>query len=108
MDRTGLSTFLRVYRQKHNLSREALAEILDISDSYLAALELGTRKPSYDTLLKIINTLKVPADDVLGTDGYVGKINQAVELSAKLDALDPPIRQYAIATLRLILTHFSK
>ena len=54
MGKTGVSSFLRRYRSKHGLSREALAEKLDISDSYLAALELGTRKPSYDTLLKIV------------------------------------------------------
>ena len=80
MGKTGVSSFLRRYRSKYGLSREALAEKLDISDSYLAALELGTRKPSYDTLLKIVNTLEVLADSVIGTDGYVGKLEEKSEI----------------------------
>ena len=99
---------MRRYRSKHGLSREALAEKLDISDSYLAALELGTRKPSYDTLLKIVNTLEVSADSVIGTDGYVGKLEEKSEISIALDKLDPPVRKYVLAALKLILDHFSK
>ena len=108
MGKTGVSSFLRRYRSKHGLSREALAEKLDISDSYLAALELGTRKPSYDTLLKIVNTLEVSADSVIGTEGYVGKLEEKSEISIALDKLDPPVRKYALAALKLILDHFSK
>lgn len=108
MGKTGVSSFLRRYRSKHGLSREALAEKLDISDSYLAALELGTRKPSYDTLLKIVNTLEVSADSVIGTDGYVGKLEEKSEISIALDKLDPPVRKYVLAALKLILDHFSK
>lgn len=37
MGKTGVSSFLRRYRSKHGLSREALAEKLDISDSYYGA-----------------------------------------------------------------------
>ena len=87
MGKTGVSSFLRRYRSKHGLSREALAEKLDISDSYLAALELGTRKPSYDTLLKIVNTLEVSVDSVIGTDGYVGKLEEKSEISIALNKL---------------------
>ena len=57
--------------------------------------------------LKIINTLKVSADEALGTDSYIGKINDATELSAKLDKLNPLHRDYASATLKLIVEYFS-
>lgn len=107
MKKSGMGKFLRQYRHEHNLSREALAETLNISDSYLAALELGTRKPAYDTLVNVINILKVSADDILGTDGHIGKINEAAELSEKLSRLDSSHRQYAVAALQLILDSFS-
>ena len=62
---SGIGNFLRQYRQNNNLSRESFAEMLDISVAFLAAIELGTKKPAYDTLIKIINTLKVSADEAL-------------------------------------------
>lgn len=108
MEKSGIGIFLRQYRISNHLSREALAETLDISDAYLAALELGTRKPAYDTLVKIINTLKVSADDVLGVDGYVGKLHEAADLSAQLSKLDANHSRYAVAALKLILESFSK
>lgn len=107
MSKNGISGFLRDYRSEHNLSREALAEILDISDSYLAALELGKRKPAYGTLMNIINTLRVSADVVLGTDGHIGKINEATELFNDLNKLDTYHRQYAIEALKLMVACFS-
>lgn len=103
---SGIGNFLRQYRQNNNLSRESFAEMLDISVAFLAAIELGTKKPAYDTLIKIINTLKVSADEALGTDSYIG-INDATELSAKLDKLNPLHRDYASATLKLIVEYFS-
>jgi len=51
---SGIGNFLRQYRQNNNLSRESFAEMLDISVAFLAAIELGTKKPAYDTLIKII------------------------------------------------------
>lgn len=50
---SGIGNFLRQYRQNNNLSRESFAEMLDISVAFLAAIELGTKKPAYDTLIKI-------------------------------------------------------
>lgn len=49
---SGIGNFLRQYRQNNNLSRESFAEMLDISVAFLAAIELGTKKPAYDTLIK--------------------------------------------------------
>lgn len=50
---SGIGNFLRQNRQNNNLSRESFAEMLDISVAFLAAIELGTKKPAYDTLIKI-------------------------------------------------------
>ncbi len=108
MKPSGIGLFLRRYRHENNLSREAFAEMLDISVAFLAAIELGSKKPAYDTLIKIINTLKVSADEALGTDSYVGKLNNATELSIKLDKLNPLHRDYAEATLKLIVEYFSE
>ena len=48
---SGIGNFLRQYRQNNNLSRESFAEMLDISVAFLAAIELGTKKPAYDYFL---------------------------------------------------------
>ena len=68
---------------------------------------LGPNGSGKTTLIKIINTLKVSADEALGTDSYIGKMNDATELSAKLDKLNPLHRDYASAALKLIVEYFS-
>lgn len=107
MKPTGIGSFLRQYRHKNNLSREACAEMLGISTAFLASIELGSKKPGYDTLINIINVLKVSADDALGTDSYIGKISEATELSIKLDKLDSLHRDYVTSSLRLFIEYFS-
>lgn len=62
MKSSGIGNFLRQYRQNNNLSRESFAEMLDISVAFLAAIELGTKKPAYDTLIKIIENCKCKLD----------------------------------------------
>ena len=69
----GFGQFLKSYRKEKKMTRADLSDILDVSESYLGLLERGERKPSYTLLIKVVKTLHVSADEVIGIDSYVGR-----------------------------------
>ena len=56
---------IRATRKSKNLTIEALSELIDISPSFLGALERGDSSPSIDTLMRICKVLDVSADSIL-------------------------------------------
>lgn len=56
---------IRAERERLNLTREKLAEIIGLSPFYIGQLERGDRKMSVDTLVKISNSLHVSVDYIL-------------------------------------------
>jgi transcriptional regulator with XRE-family HTH domain len=50
---------LREHRQDKRLSRRALAEIIDISPTTLANIELGTHDPTLWSLARIVDALSI-------------------------------------------------
>ncbi|MFA7673014.1 MAG: helix-turn-helix transcriptional regulator [Clostridia bacterium] len=57
----------RVHDQRtiKGISQEKLAEICDVSTSYVGLIERGERKPSLEILLAIANTLHIGTDALL-------------------------------------------
>ena len=53
---------LRRYRKKQHLSQLTIAERIGKSPSYLSYLESGSKHPSLETLVNIINVLGASAD----------------------------------------------
>ena len=93
-------------RLAHHLSQSEFAELLEISDSTLASLERGSRKPSYDMLINIIKKLKVSADEALGLDGYLQQELEISALSKSLEALDDRHKKYALKNIELMIHFF--
>ncbi len=56
---------IRMYRKKRGLTQEGLAEMCELSTNYIGMLERAEKAPSLNTLLNIINALKVSADMLL-------------------------------------------
>lgn len=52
-------------REKRNYTQEKLAEMLEISPRQLQRIEKDEEKTKITTLKKIINTLKIPDEEVL-------------------------------------------
>jgi transcriptional regulator with XRE-family HTH domain len=64
LDQTSdfIGTRIRKLRESNQLSRESLADILGLSDSYIGLIERGTRGITISNLLKIANYFNVPLD----------------------------------------------
>ena len=68
MDYTMLGRRIRRYRIEKHLTQEQLAEVADVSASFLGHIERGTRVTSLATLMKLCAALTVTPNDLLGDD----------------------------------------
>ncbi|MBM6869808.1 helix-turn-helix transcriptional regulator [Pseudoflavonifractor phocaeensis] len=65
IDYTLLGKNVRNLRHMRGYSQEHLAEMCDISTSFLGHIERGTRKMSLETMMALVNALKVTPDMLL-------------------------------------------
>ena len=65
MDYKRLGNRIREERLRLNLTQAALAEAIDISDTYMGAIERGERSLTLDTLVRLVNRLGVTVDYML-------------------------------------------
>ena len=73
--RKVLSFNMKLHRKKLGLSQAKLAELVDVSDNYIALLETGRRFPSISTLELLSTALKIDILDLFST--------KPIELAAK-------------------------
>ena len=94
-------------RLKMRMKREQLAEKCDISVSYIAHIERGTKSLSLETAVKVSNVLDVSLDylilDELDSDS---RIFSALE--TEISALSPAKRKTFIKFARLILKNINE
>ena len=58
---------IKLYRQTKGLTQERLAELVNVSSSYIGYLERGIRAPSLDLLARIGDILEVEPTALLNT-----------------------------------------
>ncbi len=102
---TQIGARIREKREILKLSREKLAEVIDISPQFLAEIELGRRGMSSLTLYKICNTLSVSADYIVLGRKESNDLTKANEL---LSNLDPKYLPYAEDLLKTLILAVNK
>ena len=65
MDKEQIGLKIKLERTKQNLAQEQLAELADISSSYLSAIERGKQSISLDYTNRIAEALKIPVNELL-------------------------------------------
>ena len=65
MDYKRLGERIREERKRLSLTQAELAEAIDISDTYMGAIERGERSLTLDTLVRLVNRLGVTVDYML-------------------------------------------
>ncbi len=65
LDFKNIGAKIRLERENLNLTREKLAELLDLSPYYIGQIERGERKMSVETLVNISKILHVSIDYLL-------------------------------------------
>jgi len=108
MDYCKLGSRIKEERHKLHLTQAQLAEAVDISDTYMGAIERGERCVTLDTLLRIVEVLGVTVDFLLSdyvSDTDANIINQFRQI-IYCQSLER--KQMAIGMLRTLFTYLDK
>ena len=93
---------IRTYRMKKKLRQEDLAELTELSVTYIGMVERGEKIPALETFIKILNALEVSADVILADvlkNGYEIKGSLLKEQLSTLSQADREKVYDVIATL---------
>jgi transcriptional regulator with XRE-family HTH domain len=77
-----LGSILKTARNAKGLTREQLAEIINITPRYLMSIENENKKPSYDVLFRLVRELNISADTIFYPENQYAntKIEQLIRL----------------------------
>lgn len=89
-----------------NLTQAALAEAVDISDTYIGAIERGERSLTLDTLVRIVGRFGVTVDYMLADSVSDCDLNILEQFKQITDRQPLERKQLAIKVLRTIFSHF--
>jgi transcriptional regulator with XRE-family HTH domain len=108
MDYKRLGERIREERLRLNLTQAQLAEAIDISDTYMGAIERGERSLTLDTLVRLVNRLGVTVDYMLSDSVSDSDANIMNQFKQIMDQQPLERKQMAINVLRTIFTYFDR
>ena len=108
MDYKRLGTRIREERKRLNLTQAQLAEAIDISDTYMGAIERGERSLTLDTLVNLVNRLGVTIDYLLADSVSDSDTNIMEQFKQIVDGQPLERKQMAINVLRTIFSYFEE
>ena len=103
MDKTALGQKIRQVRKRRGYTQRALAQIADVGGAYLGEVERGTKMPSLNMFIRLIEALDVSADYILRDELTSGKEYIYDEITQKLKNLTPKQRKTAADILDAFL-----
>ena len=106
MDYKRLGTRIREERKRLNLTQAQLAEDIDISDTYMGAIERGERSLTLDTLARLANRLGVTIDYLLSDSVSDTDSNIMDQFKQIMDGQPMERKKMAINVLRAIFAYF--
>lgn len=108
MDYKRLGERIREERLKLNLTQAKLAEAVDISDTYMGAIERGERSLTLDTLVRLANRLGVTVDYLLSDSVADNDSNITAQFRQIIDNQPLERKQMAINVLRTMFAYFEQ
>ena len=97
-----LGSILRELREENHLTREQVADRTDIGLRHVAAIELGEKNPSVDSLYRLIRGIGVPSDRIFYPELFE-KNPDLDRASRLLVSCTPKQRQLVIAFIEMLL-----
>ena len=105
MDKLALSKKLREARLRKGYTQEVLAEKAEIGAMYLGEIERGSKMPSLNIFIKLVEALDISADYILRDELSSGMAFVLDEITNKLIDLTPRQRKTAIDILDAYLNN---
>ena len=108
MDYKRLGKRIREERLRLNLTQAQLAESIDISDTYMGAIERGERSLTLNTLVRLVSRLGVTVDYMLSDSVSDNDMNIMEQFKQIIDGQSLERKQMAIGILRTIFSYLDK
>ncbi len=108
MNYKKLGKRIREERLRLNLTQAQLAEAIDISDTYMGAIERGERSLTLDTLVRLVNRLGVTVDYLLSDSVSDSDSNIMEQFKQIIDNQPLEKKQMAVQVLRAIFSYIDK
>ena len=96
---------IQEFRKKKGMTQEELSEIIDISPHSLSALERGIYNIKLETLVKILNTLDISADEVFCDLVNKSSAVSSNRLSDRLDSLTKEEQKKILAVVDTMINN---
>lgn len=96
---------IKEMRTKQNLTQENLAEQVGVSTVYISHIEIGSSKPSIETLVKICNVLNVSFDYLLSNFLYASKEYLQDDIANLLKNCSSDDMKLIIDMIKVIIEH---
>ena len=106
MDYKRLGERIREERLRLHLTQARLVEDVDISATYMGAIERGTRSLTLDTLVRLVNRLGVTVDYLLADSVADADSNILDQFKQIVDGQPMERKQLALQVLRTIFAYF--
>lgn len=105
MNYDSIGKNIRSYRIKRKLRQEDLAEMTDLSVTYIGMVERGEKIPALETFIKILNALEVSADIILADVLKVGYEIKSSLLTEQINALSSTERDKVFDVIETLIKH---
>ena len=97
-----LGNIIKSARQRADITIEALADRVDITERYLYRIENEGKKPSYDVLYKLIRELSISPDSIFYPE-KPSKDSEVENLLRMLSACDERSLEVVKATVKALI-----
>ena len=96
---------IRAYRVRKKLRQEDLAELSDLSVTYIGMVERGEKIPALETFIRILNALEVSADVILADVLKVGYEVKGSLITEQLSSLSSKDREKVYDVIATLIKH---
>ncbi len=105
MNYESIGRNIRASRIRKKLRQEDLAEMTELSVTYIGMIERGEKIPSLETFIRILNALEASADVVLADVLKVGYEVKSSLVTEQLAKLSPSDREKAFDVISALIKH---
>jgi len=105
MNYESIGKNIRTYRVRRKLRQEDLAELTNLSVTYIGMVERGEKIPALETFIKILNALEVSADIILADVLKVGYEIKSSLITEQLSSLTPTEREKVFDVISAMIKH---
>jgi len=91
VDPLDVGAFIRLQRERAEMSIRKLAELADVSNPYLSQVERGLRNPSADILQQVANALRISVESLYVRAGILPDEDRSVSTVSEAIEHDPDL-----------------